>query len=159
MKNQVTEARQDIRDKTEIFRREEKAMKHEHQQMVEMEDKCRKLTQLLKYYNTNKGVEEPVKAPQRYDREEIVKLKKEIQSLEVSKKEEEKEFKRQGKKQEQEKSDLQRDLDILALKLKEKRHESRLNDLKIKELRRQIPDGHQIQLKSEKPQLHKMITE
>ena len=92
--------------------------------MVEMEDKCRKMAKLLKYHQAGKVGHEPDKPTAVYDQAELEKLTNEIAELEKTKKKEELQFKRQLKQQEQEKNDLDHEIKILALKLKEKRQEA-----------------------------------
>ena len=86
IKDQVVQARQDIWDKTEIYWWEEKLSKQKHKQMVEMEDKCRKMAKLLKYHQAGKVGNEPTKPTAVYDQSELDRLKAEIAKLEQDKK-------------------------------------------------------------------------
>ena len=56
IKEEVSKAKQEVREKTETLRTVDEKMKQQHSQMVEMEQKCRKISQALKKQSVNKSV-------------------------------------------------------------------------------------------------------
>jgi chromosome segregation ATPase len=74
-----------------------------------------------------------------YTQEELEKLQYQLKEAENEKVVEEKKLKAQIQQQEQQIKALQNELNILNLQIKEKDQEYRLNELKIRELRRQLP--------------------
>lgn len=126
-------------------------MKLEHQWMVKLEDKYWKMQYLLKHHMSSN---EPQQTAFNRDIKELEKYRSEIAEIEVMKKQEEMNFKWQQKHMEKEKADLKHQLEVLQVKVKEKWQETRLNELKIKELKWQLPHGQLAPLKQDDIKWH-----
>jgi len=135
-KSSLVDLRQDLREKQNEMRELEKSVKDEHSQIVIMEEKCRKVSQLLRDHN--RGAMD-TQQPQQINENDIEQLQREIKTLEKQKVVDEATFKEQVRqiKSTNEKEDHERNL--IMIKVKEKEQEGRLNELKIKQLARKIP--------------------
>lgn len=116
----------------------EEEMKIQHTNMIEMEQKWRKITFALKKKNIKQTPEESAVNEMLTDDQVKDKIK-EIEDLEMLKKQEEKKFEKLIRQVESKLTQVEHDKNIWAIKLKEKEQELKLNELRIKELKRQVP--------------------
>eukprot|EP00744_Colponema_vietnamica_P001630 GILI01002681.1.p1 GENE.GILI01002681.1~~GILI01002681.1.p1 ORF type:complete len:457 (+),score=130.11 GILI01002681.1:573-1943(+) len=114
--------------------RDEKVLKQQHEQLVNLEEKCRKLQQLL---SAKKKPEEDEPKPQ-VSESDIKDLEWKMKVLSEAKKMEEKKYKLKMQQAQLQVKELQLQVEALSIQLKEKDQECRLNALKIKELNRTI---------------------
>lgn len=133
-------------------------MKSQHETLVALEDKCRKMAQVIKEKKRKrqelrlKEIKESQKVegeteeqqvvfkpPKEYTRKDLENLELKLQIAEADKLKEERKHKEVIKAQEVELKNLQVELQNVTQHVKEKDQEYRLNELKIKELRRQLP--------------------
>lgn len=135
-KNSAVNIKNELKEKQELLREEEKAIKDEHAQIIEMEGKCRMLAQLMRDHN--RATEPPAPAREIHDNE-IDEANREIEILEKQLKEEENNYKKKLRKFKFKVDEADAENNILAVKLKEKDQEGRLNDLRIRELKRGVP--------------------
>ncbi len=125
-------------------REDEKLMKNQHEQLVLLEERCRKMGQLIKEKKKEKAKlkeesESAANGGGKYTMEELERLTLQVKEAEKEKVAEEKKLRSQINQQEQQIKSLNHELNLLNLQIKEKDQEYRLNELKIKELRRQVP--------------------
>eukprot|EP00743_Colponemidia_sp_Colp-15_P003951 GILK01004262.1.p1 GENE.GILK01004262.1~~GILK01004262.1.p1 ORF type:complete len:520 (-),score=147.75 GILK01004262.1:259-1818(-) len=118
--------------------RDEKVMKAQHEQFVNLEEKCRKLTAAIK---SKKGDEEPKTAAPTVTEDQLQSLEKEIRILKDSKKSDEKKYKIKFQQSLSDIKELRLQIETLTVQLREKDQECRLNALKLKELKRSFRHG------------------
>ena len=83
VKEDVQRKKEDIRDKTKIFHDEEKRMKADHAKMVTLEERHRKLKQLLKFHKKEaSSIYEPMK-PGKVENHELDELREQILMFEA----------------------------------------------------------------------------
>jgi hypothetical protein len=138
IKEEVSKTKQEVREKNEQMRRVGEELKNQHTQTIEMEQKCRKITQALK----GRGGRNPHQSMDEGEAltpEQVEDRIREIEDLEYQKKQEEKKYEKLIRQVEARILQVEHDKNIWAIKLKEKDQEFRLNELRIKELKRQVP--------------------
>jgi hypothetical protein len=135
-KSSLFDLRQEVKQKTEEMRTLEKAVKDEHQQLVLLEEKCRKVSTFLRDHNRGMEAEGPARE---FDDKEILELEIEIENLEKKRVDDEIALLERARKQKAESDQAEEEYNEVAVKLKEKDQECRLNELKIRQLRRGIP--------------------
>jgi hypothetical protein len=123
----------DLRERQDLLRYREKLVKEDHPKIIIMEEKCRKLTYLMK--NSSRVIEQyQPEQPMNFE-----DLEMEIKKLEEVKTAEEESFKKKLRKLKMDNKEADAQYGLLTSKLMEKRQESRLDDLTIRELKRSIP--------------------
>ena len=141
---ELKEAKDHLRGLQLRKREDERSMKAQHEQLVALEDKCRKMALVIK---EKKKKRQEVREQQnfkemtknKYTKDDLANLEKELKFAEQEKLLEEKKLKDAVKHQELHVRALQTELANVTQQVKEKDQEYRLNELKIKELRRQLP--------------------
>ena len=118
-------------------------MKAQHEQLVVLEEKCRKMKLLVKdkkkiVKDSNQEKEEQPESV-KYTLEDLESLQEQLKQAETEKQGEEAKLRMQISKQDQLIKQLQNELSHLTSQIKDKDQEYRSNELKIKELRRQLP--------------------
>ena len=156
LSTQLRAAKDQLRKLQFEHREDEKLMKTQHESLVSMEDRCRKMRLLIKdkrngksTSNLPKGGRSNSRANSRqkptnpddmnYTQEDLAKLQEQLKQAETEKLAEEKKLKLQVLLHENKVQELQGELNGLNLQVKQRDHEYRLNEMKIKELRRQLP--------------------
>ena len=127
--------KEEIREMTDRLREVEKLDKDEHQKVIDSEEQLRALKRALKQSPPEQG---PDQAEIAHDTEI---LEQELAKLKDQKKQKEKFVILKLRKFNSQTSMIQHEVNILNIKLKEKEQEDKLNDLKIKELKRFVPYG------------------
>jgi len=125
-------------------REDERSMKVQHETLVALEEKCRKMALVIKekkkkrqeFREKQQNLEH---LSQMHTKDDLMQLENELRMAEQEKLIEEKKLKERVKGQEESIRALQSELAEVSQQVKEKDQEYRLNELKIKELRRQIP--------------------
>lgn len=135
-KGSLADLKNEVKEKQELLRTQEKLVQEDHNTIVEMEEKCRKLAQLMREHNKTSENAPP---EQNISEKEIQDLNDEIQKLEEEKASNEESFKKVLRKLKFDVKEAESHTTLLSVKLKEKEQESRLDDLRIRELKRSIP--------------------
>lgn len=135
-KGSLNELKGELREKQEAWRVQDRLVKDEHTKIVEMEEKCRKIAQLMREQNRPS---DPPTPAQNVNDNEIEVLQREIDRLEEQKNKEEQQFKAKLRKLMFTIEETEAENSIIGVKLKEKDQEVRLNELRIKELKRGVP--------------------
>jgi len=136
LKTQVLAAKERLRQSNDHLLHQEKLAEVEHRAVIEMENKCRTISQLLRNHNRGEGI--PTPAPE-FSENEIDDLRKELDVLETQFKNDEAKYERLHKKMNNDIEDVEKDNAILKLKLKEKDQDCKIKGMKIKELNRRMP--------------------
>lgn len=129
-------AKEKLKQATEELKHQEKLAEVEHAQIIDMEEKCRKLTQLLREHNRGESASEPVPSVNDND---VDKLEREIESLEKQQKEDHYKYDKLHKKMLADIHEISKENEVLSYKLKSKEHEIKIDGMKVKELKRSIP--------------------
>ena len=139
---QVREAKNEAKQLRDQCRDDQKFMQVQHEQIRILEEKVKKITNLIKEQKNHKNnaTQRTIANPMSVTDDTKVKLEEELKLLEESRLTSEKRYKNQLGKLEGQLKQLGHELQILGIKLKEKDQEVKLNDLKIKELRKQVPN-------------------
>lgn len=138
LKDQLSKAKAELKEQNDLLRTEERVMQREHQQMVEVEKKCRQLKLLIKQRKSGSSDPQPGSRME-INENEIDSLQRDIEQMDEHKVKEEQRYKKMVRKLKTNQDEMQQEIDALRLKLKEKEQEGRLNDLKFRELKRGIP--------------------
>jgi len=138
IREEVQNAKTEVREKNEQLRKVDEEMKTQHSQTIEMEQKCRKIEYAIKHKNDRKSQSEDENGTV-LTKEQAQQRLAEVEELEHQKKQEEKKFQKLIRQVEAKITQVDYDKNIWSIKLKEKEQEFRLNELRIKELKRQVP--------------------
>lgn len=125
-----------LKQKMEELKHQEKIADAEHEEIISMEEKCRKLTQLLKDHNRGAPISAPAPV---INENELDELERDIQNLENQLKSDQYKYEKLHKKMLNDINDATKESDIVRLKLKEKESEVKINKMKINEIRRSMP--------------------
>ena len=141
---ELKKAKEHLRKLQQQKREDEKSMKIQHETLIMLEEKCRKMALVIKEKKKKRQDMKKMENLQNsqtkiYTKEDLRKLEEELKQAEQEKVQEEKKLKDQVKVQDSQIKQLQIELSMLTQQVKEKDQEYRLNELKIKELRRQLP--------------------
>ena len=141
LKDDIRLAKEKYKELSTKHKQDEKIHRAQHEKCVDLEDKCRKLYDMIK---KKKSEEEELK--KKYDGEvpqgkeitetDIQKLEEKIKQTEQMKIDEENKIKKRIKDIETQVREGKHNLEMMKIKLKEKDQECRLSLLKIKELRK-----------------------
>eukprot|EP00826_Nyctotherus_ovalis_P037626 TRINITY_DN3445_c0_g2_i2.p1 TRINITY_DN3445_c0_g2~~TRINITY_DN3445_c0_g2_i2.p1 ORF type:complete len:259 (-),score=69.63 TRINITY_DN3445_c0_g2_i2:442-1218(-) len=133
LKEELKTHKAELKEKQGLLRKQERYMKEQHENLIKLETKCRKLQALINEHKA--GIVQP-------DVEEH-KSEEDVNGLRDKLKEEEKKYEEEKKKHRQLivaheniVKNLNLELEAVTLQLKQKDHESRVNYLKINELKR-----------------------
>lgn len=88
----LNDAKAEFREKTELFKNENKMLQQEHQQIIDMEEKWRKLAQLIRAHNRGESTVGNSEK-QTINENDIDTLTRQIENLEDTKKIEEVKYK------------------------------------------------------------------
>ena len=123
-------------------------MKTQHETLVLLEDKCRKMRQLIKEKKREKVIykQHEVKSKKlthpdgrNYTKEDLEELQIKLSEKEKEQVGEEKRLKQEIQKNEGGVKNLTDQLNALNSTLKQQDHQYRMNEIKIREMRRQLP--------------------
>jgi chromosome segregation ATPase len=134
LREELKASKAELKEKQGLLRKQEKHMKEQHEILVSLEDKCRKYQSLI--YEHKACIE--------YDKikykteEDVIKLKERLQEVENKYEEEKRRCKQLITNHGNTIKNLNYELDTLTLELKEKDQITRVNYLKINELKRLI---------------------
>jgi len=136
IKAKIKKNKDDIKEKQLALRKQEKQTKDEHEALIDLELKNKKLQTLI---NEKKaGIVQEVKAK---TEEDVKAIESEVQKLEKTHIEEKKKFNKTITSQETKLTELSHQLDALSLEIANKDQECRLTTLKISEIKRQVRIG------------------
>jgi len=135
LKEEFRQHKNELKEKQLILRKQEKVMKDQHEANVKLEEKCRKLQTMIneKKAGVLTNDQEATKTE-----EDVIKLRNEYKETEKEYNNEKRKYKELIAGQETRIKDLNYELEKLQLELKQKDQESRINSLKINELKRQL---------------------
>ncbi|CAI2365959.1 unnamed protein product [Moneuplotes crassus] len=134
--NALSEAKTALKQQQELLKISERETTAEHNQVLQMEERCRQLSSLL--IEHKRGGDAALPAPE-IDENEIQQLEKEIEQLETQKREGEEKFKKVMTKMKADVKKAATENDMMRIKVKEKDQEARLNELKYRQLSRKVP--------------------
>jgi len=138
LNTELATTKESVRALKNKLRDEEKLLKNQLQQLMTTEEKCRKLLVLVNEKKSKKA--DDIGRPYVSVTEEVIeRLKNEVKQAEHEKNVEEKRLRQEVSAYDQKMKGMEHELNILSIQLKEKEQECRLNDLKIRELKRHIP--------------------
>jgi len=138
LKQVTTELRQvkdEYRKENELFNENDKAMKKLHEKIIVMEEKCRDLQKKIKDKKGDKVPKSQGVVPE-VSQHDIEAMEDRIRELQDKKQDIEKGFEDEMKGLERKKKTLMSENAKLGTQLKEKEKEIRLNNLRLKELRK-----------------------
>ena len=116
--SELDEVKKALREKQGDLRKNEKIMKEQHEKLITLEEKCKKLHVAIKDKKAKGSqTDQPTK---HRTQEDLDKLDQEIHDLEGKKKVEEKKFKKTVETQEHKIGELQMQINLLNMQLKEK---------------------------------------
>lgn len=138
VKEMVSQHKAELKQLKEEYLIEDKQLKIEHKNRVELEEKCRIMESLLKNGKKKTKPAEPVKANRELD-DEIEALRRDIEEIEQRELQELEYKKKILANVETRKQQLAHSVGLMNLKIKEKEQEEKLSDLKAKELQRSVP--------------------
>lgn len=78
LKGEINLTKEKLRETTDELKHQEKLAEIEHAQVIDMEEKCRKLTQLLREHNQGNSAHEPAPA---INENEVEKLQRDLETL------------------------------------------------------------------------------
>lgn len=136
IKNEVNLTRDRLKEKVEELKQEQRNAALEHEQIIQMEEKCRKLSQLLRENNSHSD-QVPMPVPDINDNE-IATLKQEIEDLDKELKADEAKYLAMYKKMEEDLKVQSVEADLIRARLREKEQEVRISDMKINDLTRRM---------------------
>ena len=136
MRSEFTLTRDKVKEKMEELKQEERNAALEHEQIIQMEEKWRKLNQLLRENNIQSD-QVPMPVPE-IDDKEIAALKLEIDNLDKELKADEARYLAMHKKMEDDLKNETAEADLVRAKLREKEQEIRISDMKINDLTRRM---------------------
>eukprot|EP01022_Parablepharisma_sp_SALTPOND_P026602 TRINITY_DN64475_c0_g1_i1.p1 TRINITY_DN64475_c0_g1~~TRINITY_DN64475_c0_g1_i1.p1 ORF type:complete len:319 (-),score=62.16 TRINITY_DN64475_c0_g1_i1:985-1941(-) len=138
LKEELRNYKNELKEKQNLLRKQEKYMKDQHESFINLEERCRKLQTLV--YERKAGII-PADDENAKTEEDVAKLREELKNTDKAYNEEKKKYKQLITGQETRIKDLSYELERLNLVLKQKDQESRMNSLKINELKRQLRTG------------------
>jgi hypothetical protein len=140
IKNEVIKNKSELKEKNDELRNISEELKIRHSKTIEMELKCRKLTLAMNKKNTRtiQDIEDDATRDSLTE-DQVNQRIAEIEDLGYEKRQEEKKYGKLIKQVEGKIKNVEHDREIWVIKLKEKEQEFRLNELRIKELKRQVP--------------------
>lgn len=136
--------KRELKEKLEELKEKERLTAVEHQQVIELENQCRKLNQLLRDHNRGEQVI-PGPVPD-FSENDIQQLEDEIQALSAQRAAEEQKYKKMHKKYQSNLAQKGQEVDDFRRKLKEKEQECKLSEFKINQFRRSIPRNTLLQM-------------
>ena len=142
LKEDIRIAKEKYRELVNKQKQDEKIHKAQHEKCIDLEEKCRKLYELIKKKKSEEDDNKKQKneADENFDKEitedDVRKIEEKIKKTEMMKNEEENKIKKRIKDLDSQVREGKHNLELLKIKLKEKDQECRLSLLKIKELRK-----------------------
>ncbi len=137
LKEELRSRKNELKEKQSILRKQEKQMKDQHETLIRLEERCRKLQTLIAEKKAGAAHGSPGETKAR-TQADVEALQAEIREAERNYNEDKKKYKQLIATQENRVKDLSLQLEGLQLELKQKDQESRMNTLKINELKRQL---------------------
>ena len=136
LKGEINLTKEKLKETTDELKHQEKLAEIEHAQVIDMEEKCRKLTQLLREHNQGNSAHEPAPA---INENEVEKLQRDLETLDNQLKEDQYKYDKLHKKMLADIHEATKENEVLKFQLKTKEHEIKIDGMKIKELKRSIP--------------------
>ena len=132
LKEQLKQKKTELKEKQALLKKQEAYMKGQHENLIRLENKCRKLQTLINEHKA--GVRKPDEEDSKTE-EDIEKLKERLRGEEKEFKEEKKRYRQMIGTHENIVKGLNLELENIRVELKEKDYESRVNYLKINKLK------------------------
>jgi len=132
---ELRQVKDEYRKENELFNENDKAMKKLHEKIIVMEEKCRDLQKKIKDKKGDKVPKSQGVVPE-VSQHDIEAMEDRIRELQDKKQDIEKGFEDEMKGLERKKKTLMAESSKLGVHLKEKEKEIRLNNLRLKELRK-----------------------
>lgn len=139
LKEEIRVGKEKYRELVLRHKQNEKVHKKEHEKYVDLDEKCRKLFELIKSQKKNEVTEGNEEKPSEIDLEN---LEKAIEKAKLANNEEEIKAKKRIHEYNTQAREGKHHLEMLKIKLKEKDQECRLTFLKIKELKKVTQHNH-----------------
>lgn len=133
LKEELKVHKAELKEKQGLLRKQEKHMKEQHENLIKLEAKCRKLQTLI---NEHKAGIVQLDVEEHKTEEDVNGLKEKLEEEERKHEEEKRKHRQLVAAHENVVRKLNLELEAVTLQLKQKDHESRVNYLKINELKR-----------------------
>ncbi|CAI2366057.1 unnamed protein product [Moneuplotes crassus] len=144
LKEETDNTKRELKEKLEELKERERLAAVEHQQVIELENQCRKLNQLLRDHNRGEQVI-PGPVPD-ISENDIQDLENEIEKLSNLRASEEQKYKKMHKKYQTTLAEKTQEVNDFRRKVKEKEQECKLGEFKINQFRRSIPRNTLLQM-------------
>lgn len=136
LKEEIREAKEKYRELAGKQKQDEKIHNAQHEKCVDLDEKCRKLFELIKKKKFEDEEQKKNVPEKEITESDISRLEAKIKEAENAKNEEEMQAKKRIKELETQVREGKHHLEMLKIKVKEKDQECRLSVLKIKELKK-----------------------